>query len=168
MMKRIIAIFFAITLSPILAGCSSGPTTTEKFVCDVLFESWPKIDLFEANNFNALYESAGVSRLGDNSESSRLLSQNSQMAMALREQISEEDDEKLKELVRLHQLKWTQASNDGLLLMRSVIGSAKEGRSSLNNLQTNLMVRSSTAMVDAGNLGIQIRTRCIELGYAKN
>ena len=101
-MKRLIAIISALALSLTLVGCSSGISATEKFVCDVLFESWPKIDLSEANNFTFLYESSGVSRLGDNSESSRRLSQNSQMAMALREQLSEDDDKKLSELVRLH------------------------------------------------------------------
>lgn len=67
----------AFAASLVLVGCSSGITTNEKFVCDALFESWPKVDLAEANNFKFLYETSGVSRLGDNSESSRLLSQNS-------------------------------------------------------------------------------------------
>jgi hypothetical protein len=90
------------------------------------------------------------------------------MASELRAAISENDDEELSDLVRLHQLKWTKASNDGLLLMRSVIGTAKDGRNSLNNLQTNLMVRSSKAIIEAGTLAIQIRSQCIEIGFKKD
>ena len=90
------------------------------------------------------------------------------MALELRAAISENDDEKLSDLVRLHQLKWTQASNDGVLLMRSVIGTAKDGRNSLNNVQTNLLVRSSKAIIEAGTLAIQIRSQCIEIGFKKD
>ena len=162
-------IFLPITLlGMLLSGCSSGVSSSEKFVCEALFESWPKIDFFEANNFLYLYQTSGVSRLGDNSESSILLSQNSRMASELRAAISENDDEELSDLVRLHQLKWTKASNDGLLIMRSVIGTAKDGRKSLNNVQTNLMVRSSKAIIEAGTLAIQIRSQCIEIGFQKD
>ncbi len=90
------------------------------------------------------------------------------MASELRAAISENDDEELSDLVRLHQLKWTKASNDGLLLMRSVIGTAKDGRNSLNNVQTNLMMRSSKAIIEAGTLAIQIRSQCIEIGFKKD
>ena len=90
------------------------------------------------------------------------------MALELRAAISENDDEKLSDLVRLHQLKWTKASNDGVLLMRSVIGTAKDGRNSLNNVQTNLLVRSSKAIIEAGTLAIQIRSQCIEIGFKKD
>jgi hypothetical protein len=90
------------------------------------------------------------------------------MALELRAAISENDDEKLSDLVRLHQLKWTKASNDGVRLMRSVIGTAKDGRNSLNNVQTNLLVRSSKAIIEAGTLAIQIRSQCIEIGFKKD
>ena len=90
------------------------------------------------------------------------------MASELRAAISENDDEELSDLVRLHKLKWTKASNDGLLLMRSVIGTAKDGRNSLNNVQTNLLVRSSKAIIEAGTLAIQIRSQCIEIGFKKD
>ena len=87
-------IFLPITLlGMLLSGCSSGVSSSEKFVCEALFESWPKIDFFEANNFLYLYQTSGVSRLGDNSESSILLSQNNRMASELRTAISENDDE---------------------------------------------------------------------------
>ncbi len=155
-------------LTVLLSGCSAGVSSSEKFVCDALFESWPKIDFEEANNFLYLYQASGVSRLGDNSESSINLSQNSRMALELRESLSANDDENLSDLVRLHQLKWTKASNDGVLLMRSVVGSAKDGRNSLNNVQTNLMLQSSKAIIEAGNLAIRIRSQCIEIGFEKS
>jgi hypothetical protein len=89
------------------------------------------------------------------------------MAAAIREAMVEEDDEDLRQLVTQHSLKWTSASNDGLTLMRSLIFAAKSGSENLNDVQMSLMSNSSLDVVDAGNIAIKIRSRCIEIGYSQ-
>lgn len=152
----------------LLTSCSSGVSSSEKLACDALFESWKKVDFYETSNFDFLYASTGVSRLGDNSESSTILSQNSQMAAALREAMVESDDEDLRQLVTQHSLEWTSASNDGLTLMRSLIFKAKSGSKNLNDVQLSLMRNSSEDIIDAGNIAMKIRSRCIDIGYKQD
>lgn len=89
------------------------------------------------------------------------------MATALSEKLTKEDDEKLGVLVKLHEIKWTHASNDGVLLMTSIIGNARDGSKFLNDIQTSKMASSFAAMVEAGNVAIQIRSRCMEIGYSR-
>jgi len=160
--KKLAALPFLFLL---LSGCSAGISSSEKLACDALFESWQKIDFYETSNFNYLYSTTGVSRLGDNSKSSVALVQNSKMAAALREEMVEGDDEDLRRLVTQHSLKWDSASNDGLTLMRSLIFTAKFGGQNLNDIQINKMRNSSGDIIDAGNIAMKIRSRCIEIGY---
>jgi hypothetical protein len=87
------------------------------------------------------------------------------MAAALREEMVEGDDEDLRRLVTQHSLKWDSASNDGLTLMRSLIFTAKFGGQNLNDIQINKMRNSSGDIIDAGNIAMKIRSRCIEIGY---
>lgn len=148
-----------------LSGCSAGISSSEKLACDALFEPWQKVDFYEVSNFKFLYSTYGVSRLGDNSETSTILGKNSQMAAALRQAMGEGDDEDLQQLVTQHSLRWTSASNDGTTLMRSLVFKAKMGGENLNDVQLNLMSNSSAKIIEAGNIAMKIRSRCIEIGY---
>lgn len=148
-----------------LSGCSTGISSSEKLACSALYTSWQKVDFYESQNFGDLYSTSGVSQLGDNSESSEILGRNSRMADAIRVGLQEGDDDDLRQLATTHSLKWTSASNDGLTLMRSLIGTAKDGKTQLNDIQMSLLTNASVDIVDAGNLAIKMRTRCIEIGY---
>lgn len=163
MHKSLLASFFF--SSVFLTGCASGISSSEKLACDAVFESWPKVDFYETRNFSYLYSTTGVSRLGDNSESSEILGQNSRMASAIRDGMQEGDDEELTQLVTKHSLSWTKASNDGANLLRSLIFTAKMGKTQLNDVQLNLLADASADIIDAGNAAIQMRTRCIKIGY---
>jgi hypothetical protein len=149
----------------LLSGCAAGVSSPEKLACDALFESWEKVDFDETSNFNYLYLTSGVSRLGDNSESSTILVKNNRMATAIREAMELDDDDELRQLVNQHAIQWTRASNAGLNLMRSLIFTAKFGEEQLNDNQLSLMRKSSGGIIDAGNTAMKIRSRCVEIGY---
>jgi hypothetical protein len=147
-----------------LSACSSSVSSNELFVCKTVFERWDSVDLFETKSYNYLYSSTGVSQLGDNSESSRLLGVNSTMASAIREKLTEKDDEPLLNLATSHYLYLRDASNYGKDLMRNLIFLAK-GDMQLRDFEFNLMKKSLEKQIDAGNIRIQMRNRCTELGF---
>jgi hypothetical protein len=160
--------FLPLTLTALfLSGCSSGVTSNEEFVCKTIFESWDSVDLFETKSYNFLYSSTGVSQLGDNSESSRLLGINSLMASVIREKLTEKDDEHLRDLARSHSIYQTNASSYGKNLMRNLIFLAKEEKS-LRDFELNLMKKSFEKQIKAGTIRIQMRSRCIELGFSNS
>jgi hypothetical protein len=149
----------------ILSACSSGVSSNESFVCKTVFEPWNSIDLFESKNYRYLYSSTGVSQLGDNSESSRLLELNSIMASAIRERLTENDDEQLQNLATSHYFYQRDASNYGKDLMRNLIYLAKEDME-FRDFEFNLMKKSFVKQMSAGNTRTQMRSRCIELGFS--
>ena len=160
--------FLSLILTTVfLSGCSSGVSASEEFVCKVIFESWDSVDLFETKSYNFLYRSTGVSQLGDNSESSRLLGMNSLMASAIREKLTEKDDERMQDLARRHYLYQRDASSYGKSLMRNLIFLAKEEKS-LRDFELNLMKKSLEKQIEAGTIRIQMRSRCIELGFSNS
>lgn len=160
--------FFPLTLTALfLSGCSSGVTSNEEFVCKTVFESWDSVDLFETKSYNFLYSSTGVSQLGDNSESSRLLGLNSLMASAIREKLTEKDDERLQDLAMSHYIYQRDASKYGKDLLRNLIFLAKEEKP-LRDFELNLMEKSLEKQIKAGTIRIQMRSRCIELGFSNS
>lgn len=149
----------------ILSACSSGVSSNESFVCKTVFERWDSIDLFESKSYKYLYSSTGVSQLGDNSESSRLLELNSLMASAIREKLTEKDDEQLQNLATSHYFNQRDASNYGKDLMRNLIYLAKEDME-FRDFEFNLMKKSFVKQMSAGNIRTEMRSRCIELGFS--
>ena len=159
--------FLVLSLTAIfLSGCSSGLSSTEEFACKTVFQTWNSVDLFEAKTYNSLYSSTGVSRLGDNSESSRLLELNSSMASAIREQLTDKDDEKLRELARSHSIYQTSASSYGKDLMRNLLFLARDEKP-LRDFELNMMTKSFEKQIEAGTVRISMRSRCTELGFSR-
>ena len=166
MRKQILAIL-AIS-SVLLSGCSKGLSAAEQLTCDALSESWDTVDFFEISNFNYLYETYGVSQLGDNSKSAEIITQNKQMASLISDGLKEGDDEELRQLATSHSLKWSIAASNGLTVLRSVIGTAKDGKTELNSVQSEMLNNSIGDIADAEKIDEEIRTRCDTIGYKSN
>jgi hypothetical protein len=163
MRKQLLAIL--VMSSILLSGCSKGLSSAEQLTCDALSESWDSVDFHEISNFNYLYETYGVSQLGDNSESAMTITQNKQMASLIRDGLKEGDDEELRQLASSHYLKWSIAASNGLTVLRSVIGTAKDGKTELNSVQSESLNNAIRDIAGAEKIAEEIRTRCNAIGY---
>jgi PBP1b-binding outer membrane lipoprotein LpoB len=154
-----------IILSVLLSGCSKGLSSAEELACDAHSESWDSVDFNEIANFNYLYEAYGVSQLGDNSESAKIITQNKQMASLISDGLKEGDDEDLRQLTSSHYLKWSIAASNGLTVLRSVIGTAKDGNTELNSVQSAALNDAISDIAEAEKIAEEIRSRCDAMGH---
>jgi hypothetical protein len=160
--RSLIALLLVVFL---LSGCSKGLSASEQLTCDALSEPWDSVDFNETSNFVYLYETYGVSQLGDNSESAKILTQNKQMASMISDGLKEGDDKELMRLATSHSNEWGYAASNGLTVLRSVIGTAKDGNTELNSVQSEMLNNSIFNIKDAEKIAEEIRARCEALGY---
>lgn len=155
-----------LTVFPLLliAGCSRGLTDSEKLACDALFTSWKSTDLSEATD----YLNLGISELGDNSETTKVLLENKNAAEYLDQSLraDPEADAEIKKLVSEFRYAWGEAYETGRYLMWSLIVSSREGKPALSDQQMSWSVDTSKKMIEAGTLAIEIRGHCVAIGYS--
>jgi hypothetical protein len=166
MRKQLLTIIVISSL--LLSGCTKGLSADEKLACDALSDPWESVDFSETSNFNDLYENYGVSQLGDNSASAKILTQNRDMASMISDGLKEGDDKELMRLAKSHSNEWGFAASNGLTVLRSVIGTAKDGNTELNSVQSETLNNSIGNIKDAEKIAEEIRTRCNTIGYKSN
>ena len=165
MIKRSRIIFSIALLGLFLtSGCAKGLSESEKLACEAFFTSWKSTDLSEATD----YLNLGVSELGDNSETSKVLLENKNAAEYLNQTLraDPEADSELKKMVTDLRYAWGEAYETGRNLMWSLVVSSREGKPVLSDQQMTWSVDTSKKMIEAGSLATKIRGYCLEIGYS--